>query len=65
MSLFRIPETSHDAPARVTAKAAQAEQLGYTNVETHYHPGTDGHPGTHTVTGAAPTVPDSPGRYGH
>jgi len=61
MSLFRISNSSHDAPTRVTAKAAQAEQLGYTNVETHYHPGENGQPGTHTVTGTPPTIPNHPG----
>lgn len=60
MSLFRIPASSHDAASRTVEKAQQAEQLGYRDVQTHYHPGADGKPGTHSVTGTAPAVPDSP-----
>lgn len=56
MSLFRISNSSNNAPARTVEKAQQAEQLGYTNVATHYHPGENGQPGTHTVTGDAPAV---------
>lgn len=60
MSIFRISASSHDAADRTVAKAQQAEQLGYTDVQTHYHPGTDGKPGTHSVTGTPPAAPDSP-----
>lgn len=56
MSLFRIPATSANAPARVIEKAQQARDLGYRDVATHYEPATD----THTVTGEPPAVPDTP-----
>lgn len=62
MSLFRISASSHDAATRTVEKAAQAEQLGFTDVQTHYRPGVDGKPGTHSVTGTPPAVPDSPKR---
>jgi hypothetical protein len=60
MSIFRISAGSHDAASRTVEKAAQAEDLGYTDVQTHYHPSQDGTPGTHSVTGTAPAVPDKP-----
>lgn len=63
MNLFRISNSSHNAASRTVEKAVQAEALGYTDVQTHYHPGINGKPGTHTVTGTAPTVPDTP-RHG-
>lgn len=62
MSLFRISNSAHNAASRTVEKAVQAEALGYTDVQTHYHPGADGKPGTHTVTGTPPTVPDTPKR---
>lgn len=58
MSLFRIPASSPNAPARTVEKAQQASDLGYTDVQTHYEPPTD----THTVTGTPPAVPDAPRR---
>jgi hypothetical protein len=57
VSIFRISETSHGASDTTVEMARQAEQLGYTDVQTHYHPGQ---PGTHSVTGTPPAVPDTP-----
>ncbi|MCX5209777.1 hypothetical protein OG689_10825 [Kitasatospora sp. NBC_00240] len=62
MSLFRISASSHNAASRTVEKAQQATELGYSDVQTHYQPGQDGQPGTHSVTGTPPAVPDSPKR---
>jgi hypothetical protein len=60
MALFRISNSSHDAATRTVQAAEHAEDLGYSNVQRHYHPGTNGQPGTHTVTGEPPAAPESP-----
>ncbi|MGE7437988.1 hypothetical protein [Kitasatospora sp. NPDC001175] len=62
MSIFRISETSRGAAEATVEKARQAEEFGYTDVETHYHPGENGQPGTHSVTGTPPAVPEAPRR---
>jgi hypothetical protein len=60
MSIFRISNSSHDAPTRTVQAAEHAEDLGYSNVQRHYHPGANGQPGTHSVSGTPPQVPDTP-----
>lgn len=56
MSIFRIPASTPNAAATTVAKAEQARELGYTNVQTGYEPPTQ----THVITGTPPNVPETP-----
>jgi hypothetical protein len=50
MTLSEIHDSQPGAAGRTVATAADAEHLGYANVETGYQPQT----GMHTVTGDYP-----------